>query len=210
MKPTHFRGHLLEMKGVVLERQHRHLEAFGEREIVRGISILDLAGHTPGHIGVRIADAGQSLLMVSDMLFPVIHPADAYYARLGDAPAEALIGLLRFIARAPVVVFNAPFNRGSLERAFTQQLGEAPELAWIDLMVMLPTLYPERIGGQARMDAWLGSFGIDRYDSRDALLESLIVAQLHQVALAATRHFNLPTPRDLLDTESSRRWLRGG
>lgn len=32
VKPTHFRGHLLEMKGVVLERQHRHLEAFGERE----------------------------------------------------------------------------------------------------------------------------------------------------------------------------------
>jgi len=47
----------------------------GEREIVRGVSIVDLTGHTPGHIGVRVADAGQSLLMVSDMLFPVIHPA---------------------------------------------------------------------------------------------------------------------------------------
>lgn len=47
----------------------------GEREIVRGVSIIDLTGHTPGHIGVRIADAGQSLLMVSDMLFPVVHPA---------------------------------------------------------------------------------------------------------------------------------------
>jgi glyoxylase-like metal-dependent hydrolase (beta-lactamase superfamily II) len=47
----------------------------GEREIVRGVSIVDLTGHTPGHIGVRIADAGQSLLMVSDMLFPVVHPA---------------------------------------------------------------------------------------------------------------------------------------
>ena len=46
----------------------------GEREIVRGVSIVDLTGHTPGHIGVRIADAGQSLLMVSDMLFPVVHP----------------------------------------------------------------------------------------------------------------------------------------
>jgi glyoxylase-like metal-dependent hydrolase (beta-lactamase superfamily II) len=47
----------------------------GEREIVRGVSIVDLTGHTPGHIGVRIADAGQSLLIVSDMLFPVVHPA---------------------------------------------------------------------------------------------------------------------------------------
>lgn len=47
----------------------------GEREVARGISIVDLTGHTPGHIGVRVADAGQSLIMVSDMLFPVIHPA---------------------------------------------------------------------------------------------------------------------------------------
>jgi glyoxylase-like metal-dependent hydrolase (beta-lactamase superfamily II) len=47
----------------------------GERQISRGVSIVDLTGHTPGHIGVRIEDSGQSLLMVSDMLFPVVHPA---------------------------------------------------------------------------------------------------------------------------------------
>ncbi len=49
----------------------------GERQISRGVSIVDLTGHTPGHIGVRIEDGGQSLLMVSDMLFPVVHPAAA-------------------------------------------------------------------------------------------------------------------------------------
>jgi len=47
----------------------------GEREIAPGISIVDLAGHTPGHVGVRIADGGQSLIMAGDMLFPVVHPA---------------------------------------------------------------------------------------------------------------------------------------
>ncbi|WCK04704.1 MBL fold metallo-hydrolase [Agrobacterium tumefaciens] len=46
----------------------------GEREIVRGISIVDLTGHTPGHIGVRVEDDGKSLIMVSDMIFPVVHP----------------------------------------------------------------------------------------------------------------------------------------
>ncbi len=46
----------------------------GERELVRGLSIVDLTGHTPGHIGVRIEDGGQSLIMVSDMIFPVVHP----------------------------------------------------------------------------------------------------------------------------------------
>lgn len=47
----------------------------GERSISRGVSIIDLAGHTPGHIGVRIEDNGQSLIMASDMLFPVVHPS---------------------------------------------------------------------------------------------------------------------------------------
>ncbi|MFG1465687.1 MBL fold metallo-hydrolase [Xanthobacter sp. DSM 24535] len=56
-------------------RLYPRLQAIdGQREIARGISIVDLTGHTPGHIGVRIADAGQSLIMVSDMVFPVVHP----------------------------------------------------------------------------------------------------------------------------------------
>lgn len=48
----------------------------GERQIARGISVFDLSGHTPGQIGVRIEDGGQSLNLVSDMLFhPAAHPA---------------------------------------------------------------------------------------------------------------------------------------
>lgn len=56
-------------------RLYPRLQAIdGPRQIARGVSIVDLTGHTPGHIGVRIEDAGQSLIMVSDMLFPVVHP----------------------------------------------------------------------------------------------------------------------------------------
>jgi hypothetical protein len=59
------------------------------------------------------------------------------------------------------------------------------------------------------MDAWLGAFGIDRIDHRDALLEALAVAQLHQVALARASVQGLTTPRNLLESQSSRKWLRG-
>lgn len=62
------------MAGEVV-RLYPKLQAIdGEREIVRGVSIVDLTGHTPGHIGVRVEDSGQSLIMVSDMIFPVVHP----------------------------------------------------------------------------------------------------------------------------------------
>lgn len=73
----------------------------GERDIARGISIVDLTGHTPGHIGVRIADAGQSLIMVSDMVFPVVHPiaTDVSFLFEQDRPAAQAMRD-RFFARA--------------------------------------------------------------------------------------------------------------
>lgn len=47
-----------------------------DRQIVNGVTVFDLAGHTPGHMGVRIEDGGASLLLVGDMLFhPAAHPA---------------------------------------------------------------------------------------------------------------------------------------
>jgi glyoxylase-like metal-dependent hydrolase (beta-lactamase superfamily II) len=73
----------------------------GEREITRGVSIVDLTGHTPGHIGVRIEDGGQSLIMVSDMLFPVVHPAaaDVFFLFEQDRPAAQAMRA-RFFPRA--------------------------------------------------------------------------------------------------------------
>jgi glyoxylase-like metal-dependent hydrolase (beta-lactamase superfamily II) len=83
-------------------RLYPQLQAIdGERQITRGVSIVDLAGHTPGHVGVRIEDAGQSLIMVSDMLFPVVHPlaTDVYFLMEQDhAAAQAMRA--RFFPRA--------------------------------------------------------------------------------------------------------------
>jgi glyoxylase-like metal-dependent hydrolase (beta-lactamase superfamily II) len=73
----------------------------GDHEITRGVSLVDLTGHTPGHIGVRVADAGQSLIMVSDMLFPVVHPqaTDVNFLFEQDRPAAQAMRA-RFFPRA--------------------------------------------------------------------------------------------------------------
>jgi glyoxylase-like metal-dependent hydrolase (beta-lactamase superfamily II) len=73
----------------------------GERQISRGVSVVDLTGHTPGHVGVRVEDGGRSLLMVSDMLFPVVHPSRADVGFLFEqdrAAAQAMRA--RFFPRA--------------------------------------------------------------------------------------------------------------
>lgn len=66
----------------------------GDQDILPGLSTVDLTGHTPGHIGVRIADAGQSMLIVSDMMFhPLMHPRRAdigFVFEQDPAAAEAM------------------------------------------------------------------------------------------------------------------------
>ena len=86
----------------VLRHYPKLQQTDGERQIKRGISIVDLTGHTPGHIGVRIEDGGESLLLVSDMLFhPSVHPsaADVGFVFEQD-PAAALTMRQRFFPRA--------------------------------------------------------------------------------------------------------------
>lgn len=60
----------------VLEKYRNVQQIDREREIMRGLSSVDLAGHTPGHTGWRIADGDEVMTIVGDMLFhPVIHPS---------------------------------------------------------------------------------------------------------------------------------------
>lgn len=86
-----------------LVRLYPRLQATqGDHPIARGVSLVDLAGHTPGHIGVRIEDGSDSLIMVSDMLFPVVHPtlgADVNFLLEQDRPAAEAMRA-RFFPRA--------------------------------------------------------------------------------------------------------------
>ena len=74
----------------------------GERQITRGVWTVDLTGHTPGHIGVRVEDNGQSLLMAADMLFhPALHPATTDIGFLFEHdPTAARTMWTRFFPRA--------------------------------------------------------------------------------------------------------------
>jgi glyoxylase-like metal-dependent hydrolase (beta-lactamase superfamily II) len=87
----------------------------GERQIARGISTIDLSGHTPGQIGVRIEDGGRSLLLVADMIFHPAHPGFPELGLLFEADkAAADAARLRFFPRvadekALVAATHMPF-----------------------------------------------------------------------------------------------------
>jgi glyoxylase-like metal-dependent hydrolase (beta-lactamase superfamily II) len=86
-----------------LVRLYPRLQATqGDHRIANGLTLIDLSGHTPGHIGVRIEDGSESLIMVSDMLFPVVHPemgTDVNFLFEQDRPAAHAMRA-RFFPRA--------------------------------------------------------------------------------------------------------------
>jgi DNA polymerase-3 subunit epsilon len=76
---------------------------------------------------------GQRLLAVGAVALNqgLLHPGDAYRARLGSAPVNALIGLIRFIARAPVIVFKRALQPGHPRTGLRAQPGQ-PARARVD------------------------------------------------------------------------------
>ncbi|CAH0125757.1 MBL fold metallo-hydrolase [Roseomonas sp. CECT 9278] len=88
----------------------------GPRTIIPGVTTFDLAGHTPGQVGVRIEDGGESLLLVADMLFhPGLHPAHSGIGILFEQDrAAADASRARFFDQAaaegaPLAATHMPF-----------------------------------------------------------------------------------------------------
>lgn len=145
----------------------------------------------------------------------VIDPADAWVADLaaaeeGDpfASARRLLAFLQFCGKRPLVTFQAPFVQAFLEKACTDHLGFAYQPEWIDLAWVLPDLFGDHAGDQAKLDVWLAAFGIVVPGRQDALSDAVAVARLLQVCLPRARQRGIETPRKLIDTAKARRWLR--
>lgn len=145
----------------------------------------------------------------------LIAPDDAFALDLdaaGEADSDALdrqlAAFLRFVGRAPLVTYQAPFVGTFLKRVFEERFGLHFEPDWIDLAWLLPDLFKERIDGLVPMDAWLESFGIEVPGRRDPLADSVALARLLQMALARAFERGADTPGKLLGIGRARRWLR--
>lgn len=132
----------------------------------------------------------------------------AIYLPIGEDPAEALSTLLEFAGRSPWVVFNASFNRTLLERSFEARFGLEPEVAWLDLQFLLPTLFSERLSEQVRLGDWMEAFDIETFQRHHALGDAYAIAQLLLAALGRAHATGAITPRALIDMERSQRWSR--
>ena len=67
--PEQFKGNfLLSRTQLAPYAEGRQMLAMAETEIAPGVTAIPLPGHTPGHMGLRIASGGESLLIWGDVI----------------------------------------------------------------------------------------------------------------------------------------------
>ena len=135
----------------------------------------------------------------------VLHSRDSFYRSIDTDPAEALVALLEFIGKSPVVVFNAGINKRVLMDAFEKHLGFEPALEWLDLYWLLPGLIHERHASPVRLTEWIRTMGIESNAPERSLRDAYAIAQLLLVALSRANMAGRPTPSSLIDMENTKR-----
>lgn len=126
----------------------------------------------------------------------------------GREPVGALLDLLSFAGKAPLVAFHADFDRILIERATTAALGIKPDNAWLDLAVLAPALLGRRGSAAVTLDGWLQRYGIEHPARHDALADAFATAQLLLVVLDAARKRGMATWAQLARLQQDQRWLR--
>ena len=127
----------------------------------------------------------------------------------GHDPSAALAEFLEFAGKAPLVAFNADFDRVLIERAARAALGVVPHGPWLDLAALAPALLPDHARSARSLDDWLRLFAIDNPDRHNALADAVATAQLLLPVLAAAQAQGIVTCAGLLRLQKGYRWLGG-
>jgi len=125
-----------------------------------------------------------------------------------ETPADALVALLEFVGKAPVVVFNAEFNRTALMNAFETHLGFEPDLVWIDAYWLLPSLFNDKHDRPVRLAEWMKSMGIETFQRHRALGDAYAIARLFLAAQSRASQRGHRTVRSIEDLALSRKRLQ--
>lgn len=143
----------------------------------------------------------------SDARNILIHGIGGTSQTSGRDPAAGLADFLRFAAKAPLIGFHAEFDRVMIARAARATLGLRLANVWLDLAVLAPALFADRLPPANTLDDWMRVFGITNFARHDAVADALATAQLFQVVLAQAARHGMETCADLVELQSGQRWL---
>ncbi len=135
----------------------------------------------------------------------LIHQIGGQQQLAGEEPVEALVRCLEFIGDSRVVAFRAEFDATVFRREVRQRLGLRAWPRFMDLAVLLPSLFPDT--DNDTLDDWTRHFGLPPIGRHHAIADAYASAQLLLRALEAAGRQGIETASDLRDMERAQRWL---
>ena len=131
----------------------------------------------------------------------LIHGITGEVQREGVPPAEALLGFLDYLGKAPLLAFHVAFDNIMITKAIRKYLGFRFEHSWADLAYVAPALFPEHTYKCRSLDQWMAQFHIDNFARHSALADAVSTAELLMHLRARMRERKIDNFRDLRDTD---------
>ena len=135
----------------------------------------------------------------------LIHQIGGQQQLGGEDPAGALVDCLEFLGSSVVVAYRAEFDATILRREFAQVLGTRLPNRFVDLAILLPSLFPST--SNDTLEDWLGYFGLGLAARHQALADAYANALLLLIVLERASRLGLKTTDDLVRMEKAQRWL---
>jgi DNA polymerase-3 subunit epsilon len=123
----------------------------------------------------------------------------------GVPPADALLTLLEYLGKDPLLAFHVAFDSTMISKAMRQFLGLRFQHPWADLAYLAPELCPDAARSHRSLDDWMRYFSIGNFARHSALADAISTAELLLALhpLMVGRHFD--TFHDLQGIEQDRR-----
>jgi DNA polymerase-3 subunit epsilon len=135
----------------------------------------------------------------------LVHQIGGQQQLAGVAPIEALLNFLEFLDEAVAVAFRAEFDETVLTREVNAILGLPQQHTFLDLALMLPSVFPGT--DNDTLDDWAHHFGIRPIGRHRAIADAYTNAQLMLLVLERAQRDGMQTVGQLIKMERAQRWL---
>ncbi|MDH5208928.1 MAG: 3'-5' exonuclease [Burkholderiaceae bacterium] len=135
----------------------------------------------------------------------LVHQIGGQQQMAGDSPVATLLDFLEFLDETVVVAFRAEFDETVLTREVNQVLGLPQQHTFLDLAVLLPSVFPDTQNDT--LDDWARHFGIRPIGRHRAVADAYTNAQLMLPVLDQAQRNGVSSVGELIRMERAQRWL---
>lgn len=199
------RTHILEQRFVVLDTETSGLDPRRDRPLALA-AVAVTAGRIRAGGVARVLRQTQPNGVDNILVHGITPTAQA----AGVAVETALLELLEFVGKDPLVAFHAAFDREVLARACRETLGVRLPNPWIDVAALADDLAPEAITARADLDALLAYFAIRAGERHRAVSDAWATAELFLILLARARDRRVETVSALQACAERRQLIGAG